>query len=108
MVLEREVLMLQGELMSPHFSLSQLSQGGAATLPALHLHWPQQAGLSTTEASCFPEELFKPGREEQLAAGYTESTLMFLLASRKRDWEGQNPLQNSRKKQEYVTDAILT
>lgn len=101
-VLERELLVLQGELMPPRFSLSQLSQGRAATLPALHLHWLQQAVLSATGASHFPEEHFNPGREQQLRAGYTESLLTFLLVSRKRDWEVQTLQPNSEKHKDMV------
>lgn len=42
-----------------------------ASLPAWHLHWCQQTGLSTTGAKHFPEKLLNPNREQQLGAGYT-------------------------------------
>lgn len=86
-------------LISPHFSFSQPSQGTASTLTALHLHWLQKAGLGVAGAKplYFPEDLFNLDMEQNCGAGYTEPMLVFLLASRKRDWVVQIPAQNSEK-----------
>lgn len=89
--------MLQGKLMSPHFSLSQPPQGRASTLPALHLHWTQKERLGAAGAKplCFPGDLFNLDMEQNCGAGYIKSMPVLLLATRKRNWEVQIPAQNS-------------